>query len=144
MHIALISSLLANFSRAKGKLKWHWQIWFPFAKYYYLLRMLIQSLASFHTYKFIKLDPLQNPQLNGTVKTSLKEVHPSIKGFNSHTSYKNCTYMFFNLCGLYTTHFTLSVTLKKILGLLHYFVTHFTSSDWYAARLEEKYSYVYG
>lgn len=120
MHITLINSLLANFSRVKGKLMWHWQIQLPFAKYYYLLLMLIQSLAGLHSYRLVKFVALQNPQLNGAVKTLLKEVHPSIKCFNSHMSYKNCVYIYlyiccFNLHGLYTTHFTFSVTLQKSL-----------------------------
>lgn len=89
MHITLISSLLANFSRAEGKLKWHWQIQFAFAKYCYFLLVLIQSLASLHSYKFIRFVPLQNSQLNGAVKILLKEVHPSMKGCNSYIYIRN-------------------------------------------------------
>lgn len=145
MNITLISSLLANFWRAKGKLKWHWQIQFPFAKYYYLLLMLIQSLASLHSYKFIKVVPLQNPQLNGAVKTLLKEVHPSIKGFNSRMSSKNCIYIYVVSIYVFCTQPILPFQLpcKNPWIATHYCGTQFTSSDWYAARLEDKYSYVY-
>lgn len=65
---------------------------------------------------------LKYPQLNEAVKTLLKEVHPSIKGFNSHMSYKNCIYIFFQCMWFVHNPFFLFNYPEKILGLLHIFV----------------------
>lgn len=90
--------------------------------------MLIQSLASLHSYRLVKFVPLQNPQFNGAVKTLLKEVHPSIKCFNSHMPYKNCVciyisiYMLLQFTWFVHNPFYLFSYPAKILGLLHIIV----------------------
>lgn len=93
--------------------------------------MLIQSLASLHSPKFIKFLPLQNPQLNGAVKPLLKAIHPSVKGFSSHVAYKNHTYTYvFPIYVVCTQHILPFQSPSKNSWIAtHYCGTQVTSSD---------------